>query len=146
MAWGRPGADQSHGLHAPLQDEHRRMLVSIAGPTMNLLMALLASMVIVIASHTGASPRVPGCDFTTWCSSTWFSVFQLAAIPPLDGARSWRGCCRALCKGGRLSAALRFFMLLLLVLSPCWACPASIVMYPMGHRDRHLARRTGCGR
>jgi Zn-dependent protease len=111
-----------------------RMLVSIAGPAMNLLMALLASIVIVIASHAGASARFQVAIFNYLVQlNLVLMCFNLLPIPPLDGGavlawllpRSLQGVIDFLQRYGS-------FMLLLLVLSPMLGLPLlSIVMYPM---------------
>jgi Zn-dependent protease len=101
---------------------------------MNLLMALLASMVIVIAAHTGVSARFQVAIFNYLVQlNLVLMCFNLLPIPPLDGGavlawllpRSWQGVIDFLQRYGS-------FMLLLLVLSPMLGLPLlSIVMYPM---------------
>jgi len=70
MAWGRPVQTNPLAYTRRYKLNTGRMLVSIAGPTMNLLMALLASLVIVIASHAGHRRTSRVRSSTTWCSST----------------------------------------------------------------------------
>jgi len=134
MAWGRPVQTNPLAYTRRYKVNTGRMLVSIAGPTMNLLMALLASLVIVIASHAGASPRFQNGIFNYLVQlNLVLMCFNLLPIPPLDGGavlawalpRSWQGVVDILQRYGS-------FILLLLVLSPMLGLPLlSIVMYPM---------------
>jgi Zn-dependent protease len=134
MAWGRPVQTNPLTYTRRYKLNTGRMLVSIAGPSMNLLMALLASLIIVIASHAGASPRFQNGIFNYLVQlNLVLMCFNLLPIPPLDGGavlawvlpRSWQGVVDFLQRYG-------FFILLLLVLSPMLGLPLlSIVMYPM---------------
>jgi len=101
---------------------------------MNLLMALLASLVIVIASHAGASARFQGAIFNYLVQLNLILMcFNLLPIPPLDGGRG-AGLGAAALLAGVVDFLQRYgaFILLLLVLSPMLGLPLlSIVMYPM---------------
>jgi Zn-dependent protease len=134
MAWGRPVQTNPLAYTRRLKMNTGRMLVSIAGPAMNLLMALLTSIVIVIASHAGASARIQDALFNYLVGlNLVLMCFNLLPIPPLDGGavlawvlpRSWQGLVDFLQRYGA-------FILLLLVLSPMLGLPLlGIVMYPM---------------
>ena len=134
MAWGRPVQTNPLAYTRRLKMNTGRMLVAIAGPTMNLFMALIASIVIVIASRTGAPARLQGAIFTYLVQLNLILMcFNLLPIPPLDGGavlawvlpRSWQGVVDFLQRYG-------VFILLLLVLSPMLGLPLlGIVMYPM---------------
>ena len=134
MAWGRPVQTNPLAYTRRFKVNTGRMLVAIAGPTMNLLMALLASMVIVIASHMGASVRFQVAIFNYLVQLNLILMcFNLLPIPPLDGGavlawvlpRSWQGIVDVLQRYG-------VFILFLLVLSPMLGLPLlSIVMFPM---------------
>jgi Zn-dependent protease len=97
MAWGRPVQTNPPGDNR-LPVRTWRVVVSIAGPAMNLLMALLLSIVVVVGAHVSALAR-------SW---PWFQLvelnlnlmwFNLLPIPGLDGfsvlsqllPRSWHG-------------------------------------------------------
>ncbi|HEX7599697.1 MAG TPA: site-2 protease family protein [Polyangia bacterium] len=135
MAWGRPVQTNPLAYTRRLRVSTGRMLVSIAGPAMNLLMALLVSLVIVVAAHLGASIRIQAALFRYLVSlNLVLMCFNLLPIPPLDGGavlawllpRSMHGIVDFL---GRYGA----FILLLLVLSPMVGLPfMRIVMAPMG--------------
>jgi Zn-dependent protease len=134
MAWGRPVQTNPLAYTRRFKVNTGRMLVAIAGPTMNLLMALIASMVIVVASHTGASARFQGAIFNYLVQLNLILMcFNLLPIPPLDGGavlawvlpRSWQGFVDVLQRYG-------VFILFLLVLSPMLGLPLlNIVMFPM---------------
>jgi Zn-dependent protease len=134
MAWGRPVQTNPLAYTRRFKVNTGRMLVAIAGPTMNLLMALLASMVIVVASHMGASARFQVAIFNYLVQLNLILMcFNLLPIPPLDGGavlawvlpRSWQGIVDVLQRYG-------VFILFLLVLSPMLGLPLlSIVMFPM---------------
>ena len=134
MAWGRPVQTNPLAYTRRFKTNTGRMLVSIAGPTMNLLMALLASIAIVIASHAGASVQIRDALFNYMVGlNLVLMCFNLLPIPPLDGGavlawvlpRSWQGVIDFLQRYGT-------FILLLLVLSPMLGLPLlGIVMYPM---------------
>jgi Zn-dependent protease len=134
MAWGRPVQTNPLAYTRRYKVNTGRMLVSIAGPSMNLLMALLASLIIVVASHVGLSARFQNAIFNYLVQLNLILMcFNLLPIPPLDGGavlawvlpRSWQGVVDFLQRYGA-------FILLLLVLSPMLGLPLlSIVMYPM---------------
>jgi Zn-dependent protease len=106
MAWGRPVQTNPLAYTRRLKVNTGRMLVSIAGPTMNLLMALLASLIIVIAAHTGMSVRFQAAIFNYLVQlNLVLMCFNLLPIPPLDGARCWLGCCHAPGRGPSISCS-----------------------------------------
>jgi Zn-dependent proteases len=134
MAWGRPVQTNPLAYTRRLKLNTGRMLVSIAGPAMNLSMALLTSIIIVIAAHAGVSGRIQAAIFNYLVQlNLVLMCFNLLPIPPLDGGavlawvlpRSWQG-------GVDLLQRYGAFILLLLVLSPMLGLPLlGIVMYPM---------------
>ena len=134
MAWGRPVQTNPLAYTRRLKLNTGRMLVSIAGPAMNLSMALLTSIIIVIAAHAGVSGRIQAAIFNYLVQlNLVLMCFNLLPIPPLDGGavlawvlpRSWQGVVDLLQRYGA-------FILLLLVLSPMLGLPLlGIVMYPM---------------
>ena len=134
MAWGRPVQTNPLAYTRTLKVNTGRMLVSIAGPSMNLLMALVASIVIVILARVGVSPRLQSALFNYIVGLNLILMcFNLLPIPPLDGGavlawvlpRSLQGVIDFLQRYGA-------FILLLLVLSPMLGLPMlGTVMYPM---------------
>ena len=134
MAWGRPVQTNPLAYTRRFSVSTGRMLVSIAGPTMNVLMALVVSIVIVVAAHTGVSAQIQSALFNYIVAlNLVLMCFNLLPIPPLDGGavlawllpRSLHGIVDFLQRYGA-------FILLLLVLSPMVGLPLlGIVMYPM---------------
>jgi Zn-dependent protease len=134
MAWGRPVQTNPMAYSRRFSVSTGRMLVSLAGPAMNVIMALLVSLVIVVGAHLGLSGRIQSALFHYMVSlNLVLMCFNLLPIPPLDGGavlawvlpRSMQGIVDFLQRYGGL-------ILLLLVLSPMAGLPLmGIVMYPM---------------
>jgi Zn-dependent protease len=98
LAWGRPVQINPVALSRRLSMNTGRMLVAIAGPAMNLLMAIVVSILIVIAARLGASHEFLGLSSVGSSVAAKPSVFRLLVhlnislmifnlvpIPPLDG-------------------------------------------------------------
>jgi Zn-dependent protease len=134
MAWGRPVQTNPMAYSRRFSVSTGRMLVSLAGPAMNVLMALLVSLIIVVGAHLGLSLRIQSALFQYLVTlNLVLMCFNLLPIPPLDGGavlawmlpRSMHGVVDFLQRYGGL-------ILLLLVLSPMAGLPLmGIVMYPM---------------
>jgi Zn-dependent protease len=134
MAWGKPVQTNPMAYTRRFSVSTGRMLVSIAGPAMNVVMALLVSLVIVVGAHMGLSPRIQSALFHYLVAlNLVLMCFNLLPIPPLDGGavlawvlpRSMHGIVDFLQRYGGL-------ILLLLVLSPMAGLPLMrIVMIPM---------------
>ena len=134
MAWGRPVQTNPMAYTRRFSVSTGRMFVSLAGPAMNVVMALLVSLVIVVGAHLGLSARIQSALFHYMVSlNLVLMCFNLLPIPPLDGGavlawvlpRSMHGIVDFLQRYGGL-------ILLLLVLSPMAGLPLmGIVMYPM---------------
>jgi Zn-dependent protease len=134
MAWGRPVQTNPMAYTRRFSVSTGRMLVSLAGPAMNVVMALLVSLVIAVGAHLGLSDRIQSALFHYLVSlNLVLMCFNLLPIPPLDGGavlawmlpRSMHGIVDFLQRYGGL-------ILLLLVLSPMAGLPLmGIVMYPM---------------
>jgi Zn-dependent protease len=134
MAWGKPVQTNPLAYTRRYSVSTGRMLVSLAGPAMNVVMALLVSLVIVAGAHLGLSPRIQAALFHYLVAlNLVLMCFNLLPIPPLDGGavlawvlpRSMHGIVDFLQRYGGL-------ILLLLVLSPMAGLPLMrIVMVPM---------------
>jgi Zn-dependent protease len=120
LAWGRPVQINPAALTRRLSMSTGRMLVAIAGPLMNLVMAIAVSVVIVIAARLGASGHLlEGMFHYLVQLNLSLMVFNLLPIPPLDGGsvlawllpRSLHGVVDFLARYG-------FLILMLLVLTP----------------------------
>jgi Zn-dependent protease len=120
-----------------------RMLVAVAGPAMNLIMALAVSVVIVIAAKLHASDELIVAVFNYLVRlNLSLMVFNLLPIPPLDGGavlawllpRSMHNVVDFLARYGS-------FILLFLVISPSLGLPLMrIIGYPIGTITLYWAR------
>jgi len=134
LAWGRPVQYNPAALTRRLSMRTGQMLVAIAGPTMNLLMAVVVSLGIVVAGRLGASGRLLRDVFHYLVElNLSLMIFNLLPIPPLDGGsvlawllpRSMQNVVDFLARYGT-------FILILLVLSPSLGVPImAIVGYPI---------------
>lgn len=134
LAWGRPVQTNPMAYTRRLSMSTGRMLVSIAGPLMNLVMALVVSLVIVIAAKLNASAELltDTFDYVVRLNLS-LMVFNLLPIPPLDGGavlawflpRSMHNFVDFLARYGS-------FILLFLVISPSMGLPLMrVVGYPI---------------
>jgi Zn-dependent protease len=134
LAWGRPVETNPTLYSRKLSLSTGRMLVAIAGPAMNLIMAMLVSVVIVIAARLHAPDRLISAFFHYLVQlNISLMVFNLIPIPPLDGGavlawllpRSMHNVVDFLARYGS-------FILLLMVLSPSLGLPLmAVVGYPI---------------
>jgi Zn-dependent protease len=86
LAWGRPVQINPVALGRRLSIRTGQMLVAIAGPAMNLVMAIAVSVVIVIAARVGAPHRLLDGAFHYLVElNISLMIFNLLPIPPLDG-------------------------------------------------------------
>lgn len=134
IAWGRPVQTNPMTYTRRLSMSTGRMLVSIAGPFMNLLMALVVSVVIVIAAKLNASAELLGGTFDYVVRlNLSLMVFNLLPIPPLDGGAvlSWL-LPRSMHNFVDFLARYGSFILLFLVISPSLGLPLMrVVGYPI---------------
>jgi Zn-dependent protease len=86
LAWGRPVQINPVAFTRRFSMSTGRMLVAIAGPAMNLLMAILVSVLIVIAARLGAPDHLLAGVFHYLVQlNISLMIFNLLPIPPLDG-------------------------------------------------------------
>jgi Zn-dependent protease len=88
IAWGKPVRTNPAGMTRGFSPKVNYLVVSLAGPVMNLLLALLVSVALIAISRTG---RVsPELAFTVVRFLVVLNIslmfFNLLPIPPLDGA------------------------------------------------------------
>jgi Zn-dependent protease len=134
LAWGRPVQTNPLSYTRRISMSTGRMLVSVAGPAMNLLMALAVSIFIVIAAKLNASGEFLGMVFKYLVYlNISLMIFNLLPIPPLDGGavlawvlpRSMHNVVDFLARYGA-------FILLFLVISPSLGLPLMrIIGYPI---------------
>jgi Zn-dependent protease len=119
------------------------MLVSVAGPAMNLIMALAVSVVIVIAAKLHASEEMIVAVFNYLVRlNLSLMIFNLLPIPPLDGGAvlAWvlpRSMHNLVDFLGRYGS----FILLFLVISPSLGLPLMrVIGYPIDFLTIYWAR------
>jgi Zn-dependent protease len=120
LAWGRPVQINPVAFTRRFSMSTGRMLVAIAGPAMNLLMAIVVAVVMVVAARLGAPERLLAAIFHYLVQlNISLMIFNLLPIPPLDGGsvlawflpRSMQGTVAFLERYGA-------FVLILLVITP----------------------------
>jgi Zn-dependent protease len=134
LAWGRPVETNPSAYSRRFSLSTGRMLVSLAGPMMNLMLAIVVSIILIIASHLGAPNRLLGAGFHYLIQlNLSLMIFNLLPIPPLDGGsvlawilpRSMQHIVDFLARWGG-------FILLFLVISPSLGLPLlNVVGYPI---------------
>ncbi len=82
IGWGKPVPVNVNNLRRPRIDD---ILVSLAGPAMNVVLAFLA-MLIARAGFLANSHIVPEASFRMAEISMFLCFFNLLPIPPLDGS------------------------------------------------------------
>lgn len=134
LAWGRPVQVNPAAFTRRFSMRTGNMLVSIAGPAMNLLMALLVSIIIVIAAKLNFPPHMLTVIFQYLVSlNISLMIFNLIPIPPLDGGAvlAWllpRSMHNVVDFLGRYGS----FILLFLVISPSLGLPLiGVIAYPI---------------
>jgi len=86
LAWGRPVQTNPMLYSRRLSMSTGRMLVSVAGPAMNLILALVVSIGIVIAARLHVSGEFLMAVFDRLVRlNLSLMIFNLLPIPPLDG-------------------------------------------------------------
>jgi len=86
LAWGRPVQINPAALSRRFSMRTGQMLVAVAGPAMNLIMAIVVTIVIIIAAHLGATPKLlSGLFHYLVYLNISLMIFNLLPIPPLDG-------------------------------------------------------------
>ncbi len=143
LAWGRPVQTNPMLYSRRLSMSTGRMLVSVAGPAMNLILALVVSIGIVIAARLHVSGEFLMAVFDRLVRlNLSLMIFNLLPIPPLDGGavlawvlpRSMHNVVDFLARWGS-------FILLFLVISPSLGLPLMrIIGYPINFITYFWAR------
>jgi Zn-dependent protease len=87
LGWGRPVQTNPLNYTRRFSRSTGHMLVAIAGPAMNMVMALLISLLIVAGARAGVLDREFGITLITHVVVLNLTLlfFNLLPIPPLDG-------------------------------------------------------------
>jgi Zn-dependent protease len=88
IAWGKPVQTNPRNYTDKLPRRVGRMLVSLAGPAMNLLLAVVVSIVFVLLGRTGKLPPAVADGMVRYfiALNLVLMFFNLIPLPPLDGA------------------------------------------------------------
>lgn len=88
IAWGKPVQTNPRNYTDKLPRRVGRMLVSLAGPAMNLLLAVIVSIVFVLLGRTGKLPPAVATAMVRYliALNLVLMFFNLIPLPPLDGA------------------------------------------------------------
>jgi Zn-dependent protease len=134
LAWGRPVQYNPAALTRRFSVRTGRMMVAIAGPAMNLLMALVVSIGIVVGAKLHAPDHLLNAVFHYLVRlNISLMIFNLIPIPPLDGGavlawvlpRSMHNLVDFLARYGN-------FILIFLVISPSLGLPLiNVIGYPI---------------
>jgi len=150
FAWGKPVQYNPGALTRRYSMRTGQMLVAIAGPSMNLLMALGVSLVIVAAGWLGAPVRLIEALFRYLVQlNIALMIFNLLPIPPLDGGSvlAW-ALPRSLQHVVDFLARYGTLILIFLVLSPALGLPLiHVIAFPIDLITRLFATgiRLGLG-
>jgi len=131
FGWAKPVPVVAQRMRSP---RVHMMLVALAGPGMNLLLAMLAGIVLALVRPEGP-PSGPGQLFLLLnlvnfiAINLFLAVFNLLPLPPFDGGHVVEGLlprrlARAYAKIGRFGFLLLIFLLLVL---PMLAPEANVV-------------------
>lgn len=87
LGWGKPVEWTGHPRYLTRRFHMRtiRLMVSVAGPAMNLVLALLMSVVLVVALRLGARGPVTTASYFLIQLNLGLMFFNLLPVPPLDG-------------------------------------------------------------
>jgi Zn-dependent protease len=86
IGWGKPVPVNIARLRHRKRDD---MLVAMAGPAMNVVLALAVLIAARCFLIPGWTPLVEGCVMTAWVS-LYLCFFNLLPVPPLDGSHVMR--------------------------------------------------------
>ncbi|HEY4186741.1 MAG TPA: site-2 protease family protein [Polyangia bacterium] len=88
IAWGKPVQTNPSAMTTRLSRSTASLLVSLAGPFMNLVLAIVVSVVFIAAAKTGHLGLVTATAIIRFVVVLNISLmfFNLLPIPPLDGA------------------------------------------------------------
>jgi Zn-dependent protease len=128
LGWGKPVMTNPSSYSRSMSRLTGSMLVSIAGPAMNLVLALVASLLVVVGVRAGFFPPVAQKLLTMIIAMNLGLMFlNLLPIPPLDGGavlawvlpRSMQNVIDFLNRWG-------FIILIALVMSPALGLPSGL--------------------
>ncbi len=134
LAWGKPVQVNPATFSRRFSMRTGNMLVAIAGPAMNLLMAVFTSIIIIVGAKLHASMHLLSAIFHYLVElNLSLMIFNLLPIPPLDGGavlawvlpRSMHNVVDFLARYGA-------YILIFIVISPSLGLPLiNVIGYPV---------------
>ena len=126
IGWGRPVPVNPFNLRHRVRDD---ILVSMAGPAMNVVLAVLAVVVWRIGAIANSEPIVSSAFMLMWVSMFLF-FFNLIPVPPLDGSHVMKHAIQM--PDETYHAISRFGMVIVIVLMQIPAVGAALVKLTLG--------------
>jgi len=82
FGWGKPV------VYNPMRLSHRRdeLLVALAGPASNILLAIIFNILLAVQTHSGITVIYPAFLELAALVNIYLAAFNLIPIPPLDGS------------------------------------------------------------
>jgi Zn-dependent protease len=133
IAWGKPVMTSPNNYTSKLSRRTGSMLVALAGPMMNLLLAVLVSVVVVVAGKAGASADILlGILRFGLYLNVMLLFFNLLPIGPLDGATVLAGLLpRSMDRFVEWNQRYGTVILLVLLIAPTLSLPGlAVIMSP----------------
>lgn len=87
LGWGKPVETNPSAYTRRFSRATGNVLVSVAGPLMNLLMATLVSLIVIVACRAGVMPDHLAVEVFRYLIklNLFLMFFNMLPIPPLDG-------------------------------------------------------------
>jgi len=87
FGWGKPVSWQPHRIRRGISMSTAQILVSIAGPFMNLFLAILIALVhvLLVTKNVVTSPDISQILYFASATNMLLMFFNLLPFPPLDG-------------------------------------------------------------
>ena len=132
FGWAKPVPVNYQRLRNPRRD---MVLVALAGPGMNLLLAVIGSLILAATVSTAGGVASPTALFIAQNSinfvliNIFLAIFNLIPLPPFDGGHVVQGLLppRAAVSFGKISRYSLFVLVLLLLVLPAISPSANIV-------------------
>jgi Zn-dependent protease len=126
IGWGKP-VQTNPRAYRRWRGRVGDVAVSLAGPVMNLVLALVASLVVVALARAGQPLKTVGVAVTLVEMNLGLFFFNLLPVPPLDGGAVFAGIMpRSLARPFALVQQYGFLVLFALVMTPLFG----YVMWP----------------
>ena len=129
LGWGKPVPVNPNNLKNPRSYDS---LIAMAGPAMNVLLAVILMAVVKVASLMHL-PWLVEISFRTAMISLLLCFFNLLPVPPLDGSHLWMNAVKMSPETYYRLARYGFFALIILIqFQPVWNVIMGLVIGTMG--------------